>query len=370
MHTTNQSKSNAQEGPTANSVSQQTPSNAQVNNRQSIQFFPESKDVKDSISINSLFTESKSLSVENQLNDFALGINNYTCSNNDNDKKNWIAKLQGLLVTMQQAGYMSGVDDQGNSKSEVTLNHWKFGMAWTLCLWQPDLTSSPDEITEKQFIKIISKWLKSDVYSSFNLSYTRYMQEHHLKKLFRLYADGRLESDSKLDIASTRKMSIVNFVQCILLFLMPNGLDGQKHFILKKHAPLLLYNAIDCIYNALTSRQTGQWLQLFVGVLSRPRAEMDWRNYKLTEQPNEEVPFFLCIPEISLDQKTAFGLNLTENFLYGDKFVDFILAVDKTLVDTKGLAHESLGEWLVDCLADYIHHLAHENKASVAFNKS
>lgn len=301
-------------------------------------------------------------SLPKQLEDFSVALNSYPQSFKY-EQENLSIAFNQLREAVLSSGYMSPTDVMGQKATEITVNFWQAGLKWTCMLWPHDLRSKEgmekQGLTESEFVSILSKWMNSKQYSEFDLMYSARMRVSHLKKLFRLFTNNLAPSSNFDPNKPMTPMGVVHFVQCVLLLLTPNGLLRKNHKILVLHAPLDLTCAIDCIYDALTNPKTEKWLILFRGGVSRLAGEAAWRTYKATEKPDEEVPFFLRLGEVRLENNIAYGLNLFECFDKKGEFEHMMLAVDvfnehntlrTHLVDPSAENRDFLGDWLLGYL--------------------
>lgn len=303
-------------------------------------------------------TTLKSLPEQLEVFNSAVGLSNILCLYDKDTAKLVLDAVQGAVW---QSGYMAPTNAKGQPVSDLTKSYWQAGLKWACTLWPHDLTKGVYQqgLDETQFINIMGKWLNSKAYMEFELMYPSRIRVSHLRKLFRLYTNN-LAPNSQFDPTKPMTpMGIVHFVQCALLFLTPNGLLRADHKVLNLHAPLALPCAIDCIYDALTEPNTEKWLTLFRGAVSRPAGEAAWRQYKATEKPDEEVPFFLRLPEVRVENNIAYGLNMLQCFEKKGEFEHRILAVDvfneqnvcrSRLLDAHGKEQNHLGNWLLGFL--------------------
>lgn len=266
-----------------------------------------------------------------------------------------------LLKAVHVAGYMCPMDGNNAPVTEITKSYWQAGLNWSIALWPFDLSQKiQGEINETKFVTIMGGWLNSKEYAGFCVNYTRNLHVSHLRKLFRLYTN-ELAPASQLDPSKPRRlMDPVEFVQCVLLMLMPNNMQRPDHRVLAHHGPLDLGCAIDCIYDALCEPKTEAWLQLYRGAKSRIGLEATWRATKATEKKGEEVPFFLRLPEIRVEGSVAYGLNLLMCFEKKNEFTHLMLCVDvfddqnncaSRLLDAQGQPQKNLGDWTLSLIS-------------------
>lgn len=301
----------------------------------------------------------KLLSLEEQLIRYKEVLLHYPMPNNI-DSETMNALITTALKHNQVQGYMLPQTPQGESVSEITKAYWEIGLIWASLFWFSDLYESNQTIffkdllkgiTEKQFVNIIEKWIKSKDYKQYGLVYTAKITVAHLKKLFCLYTDN-VASGSDLNFIKPMKlMHFTNFVQCILLFLIPNGLQQPEHSLLSLKAPSSLSHAIDCAYDALVNPKTGRYSCLYRGAVNRPAAEAAWRAYKATEKPVAVVPFFMRLPEVRIEHNIAFGLNLLQCFEVDNVFKHNMLIVNvlnkSCIIDENGDSQDFLGDWML-----------------------
>lgn len=283
----------------------------------------------------------------------------YEVENYESTKKVNKDNFEAALKMVQEAGYMYHTDHNNNPIEGITKWFYKAGIGWTIMLWPHEKITEENLISESKFIAILSQFLRSKQYLQFNLDYTKNLRGSHLAKLFSLYAC----EPNKNFINHTSQMDFKAFVQCVLLCLIPNNLLRFEHLLHPYNSPSDLAKTIDCIYEVLTHSKTEKWIQLFRGPVSQPAAEAAWRDYKSGENPDGQVPFFLRLSEISINGKTAFGLNLLQCFEKENVFTHLNLCVDQlgtdgktvvSMLNAEGEEQDYLGEWLVDLMVAII----------------